>query len=165
MVKWFGSTNALGSLKGWDSEGFAEMMQQIRERSKHWQDSVPEETRKQIMDSVSNALKEVRASIAAGSLKSLLGPADQGQASSSVSTSISTSISTTMVDDDGTVITMTGDGDQRNLTIKDKDGTVVFDGPISTEEQKEKVPEEYRKRIQDLTDMVNIEIEMDLPTE
>ena len=56
-----------------------------------------------------------------------------------------------------------GDGKSRRLIIKDKQGKLIFDGPITTDEEKAAIPEKYRDRLEELEGMVNIEFEADLP--
>lgn len=44
-------------------------------------------------------------------------------------------------------LTVTTDNNGRRLLAKDKDGKVIFDGPINTAEEREKVPEPVRKKL------------------
>ncbi|MDP6524033.1 MAG: PDZ domain-containing protein [Kiritimatiellia bacterium] len=156
MVNWFNSTNVPGNLKGLNGEGVEELMKGIREKSKEWH-KMSDEARKDIMDSVSNAVKEAHSSHSFR-IKDILGR----HGSKSVSSSASASISTTMIDDDGVTISISDNNESRQLTIKDKDGKTVFDGPITTDEQMEKIPEEYKDRIKELSDTVHIDVNVDL---
>lgn len=53
-------------------------------------------------------------------------------------------------DKDGSIEMKTDNG-QKQLTIRDNDGKILFDGPYDTEIDKEAVPEEYRERVERLT--------------
>jgi hypothetical protein len=50
-------------------------------------------------------------------------------------------------DNDGSIRLETTNGD-KHLTAKDKTGAVVFDGPINTEEERKKIPEDLLKKIE-----------------
>jgi len=52
-------------------------------------------------------------------------------------------------DKDGS-IEMKMENGQRELTIRDKEGNLLFEGPYDTEVDKEAVPEEYRERVKGL---------------
>lgn len=49
--------------------------------------------------------------------------------------------------ENGVVMTFTDDGQNKTLTV-DKDGKRIFDGPINTDEQYEKVPKEVRDSVE-----------------
>jgi len=53
----------------------------------------------------------------------------------------------TYSDDDGSIEVEAEEG-KRQLKVKDKDGKVTFEGPITTEEERKKLPEGVRKRIE-----------------
>lgn len=50
--------------------------------------------------------------------------------------------------DDSGSIEVVAEEDKRQLTVKDKDGKVTFEGPITTEEERKKLPDDIRKRIE-----------------
>ncbi|MGJ8697560.1 MAG: S1C family serine protease [Verrucomicrobiaceae bacterium] len=54
-----------------------------------------------------------------------------------------------LTDDQGTVEMRTTDG-KSQVKLTDPNGTVLFEGPYTTEEEKAAVPEEYRERIESL---------------
>lgn len=62
-------------------------------------------------------------------------------------------------DDEGAVEITAAKG-QRELTIKDAKGNVTFKGPISTDEEREKLPAEVKKRLGKI-DSANIDFEAD----
>jgi hypothetical protein len=49
-----------------------------------------------------------------------------------------------MMSEGGHQVTLKASDADKHLTIKDRDGTIVFDGPVTTEEDRAAVPEEYR---------------------
>lgn len=53
----------------------------------------------------------------------------------------------TYSDDDGSIEVQAEDG-KRQLTVKDKDGKVTFEGPINSEEDRKKLPDDVKKRIE-----------------
>jgi hypothetical protein len=53
----------------------------------------------------------------------------------------------TYSDDDGS-IEVVAEENKRQLTVKDKDGKTTFEGPITTEEERKKLPDDVRKRIE-----------------
>lgn len=62
-------------------------------------------------------------------------------------------------DDDGAV-EITASKGQRELTIKDAKGNVTFKGPITTDEERDKLPAEVKKRLGKI-DSANIDFEAD----
>ena len=60
-------------------------------------------------------------------------------------------------DDDGSIEIKVDDG-KRNLTVKNTKGVVAFDGPITTEAERKKLPAEVIKRLEKLeTDTMSVE--------
>ena len=53
----------------------------------------------------------------------------------------------TYSDDDGSIEVQAEEG-KRQLTVKDKDGKVTFEGPINNEEDRKKLPDDVKKRIE-----------------
>lgn len=53
----------------------------------------------------------------------------------------------TYSDDDGSIEVQAEDG-KRQLTVKDRDGKVTFEGPINSEEDRKKLPDDVKKRIE-----------------
>lgn len=71
-----------------------------------------------------------------------------------VRTEIFTSTSTGMMDKSGNTISLSQNGaNDAVLKITDKIGKVVFEGPVNTDEEKNKIPEKYRES---LDKMLNI---------
>ena len=68
-------------------------------------------------------------------------------------------------DDDGSIEIKVDDG-KRNLTVKDAKGTVAFDGPITTEEDRKKLSPEIRKRLEKLdSDTIGFDVGDDFKPE
>jgi len=59
---------------------------------------------------------------------------------------VATGFSLSMADGEHTLTVEQRDG-KRHLVAKDADGKVLFDGPITTEEERQRVPEEIRKKL------------------
>lgn len=140
-IKWFCTTNISENLS-LDGDCIQKIMKSVQSDT-NWTDTVPAESHKAISDAISNALKQAQNSFGVNV---------------SDASVFSTSITTTMIEDDGVTITSSGRGDSRHLTIKDKDGKVIFDGPAATDDDKEKIPEEYRDRIKEISNISNIKI-------
>lgn len=96
----------------------------------------------------------------------VLGPGDKlpeemqkfiAEAQKGVASSVSCSTAMTSTED-GVKVTVTMKEDQKTATIVDKNGKTVFDGPINTKEDLDKVPAEYRSRIEKM----NTTVKMDL---
>lgn len=76
---------------------------------------------------------------------------DDEKPTSNVRTHISTSstaVYTTVMN--GIVATLRIEDGSRYFTLKDSKGKVIFDGPVNTDEEKEKVPKEYRGRLEQI---------------
>ncbi|MBM4155953.1 MAG: PDZ domain-containing protein [Lentisphaerae bacterium] len=58
---------------------------------------------------------------------------------------------------DGVTVTLTQRDGTKTAKIE-KDGKVVFDGPVNNEKELKKVPEEFRDRVGDMQDKVKVEI-------
>ncbi len=58
---------------------------------------------------------------------------------------------TTWLENDHSYSLVTTDG-HRTFVAKDKEGKVLFDGPVDTEEQREKLPPELKEKLQHLID-------------
>jgi membrane-associated protease RseP (regulator of RpoE activity) len=65
--------------------------------------------------------------------------------------------SATMSDGDHT-LTVTVTNGQKHLTVKDKDGKVLFDGPINTRADRQKVPPEILKKLDQMENSVRMEV-------
>lgn len=63
-----------------------------------------------------------------------------------IGSGMTSSSKTHLVDDAGSVTVEDKDG-KRHATVKDADGTVLFDGDITTEEQRAKLSEDVRRRL------------------
>jgi serine protease Do len=63
----------------------------------------------------------------------------------------SVSVATAVISDGHYTLTLTQGSDGKHLLAKDKDGKVVFDGPINTEEELKAVPEPIRERAKNLS--------------
>jgi len=53
--------------------------------------------------------------------------------------------------DDGVTLVLTTAFGHQRLVAKDKDGKVIFEGPVDTEEQRSKLPEPIRRRLKNLS--------------
>jgi len=62
---------------------------------------------------------------------------------------LGTTIAVTMTED-GLTLTLTADDDRHHLVAKDKTGEVLFDGPVTTSEQRKKVPDGVRDKLERL---------------
>lgn len=88
-----------------------------------------------IIKNINIDVKGITASVAAGAA-----------ASGNGTVNISTMVSTSMVDEEtGATVSFMQAGDNATLKITDKAGKTVFDGPVNTDEDKEKIPLEYRE--------------------
>ncbi len=68
--------------------------------------------------------------------------------------------------DDQGAIEIKSDDDKRSLTVKDAKGSVLFSGPVTTEEERRKVPPEVMKRLEKLdTDSLDVDPGQDFKTE
>jgi serine protease Do len=68
-------------------------------------------------------------------------------------------------DDEGS-IELKSENDQRTLTVKDASGKVLFDGPYSSAEDRQKVPKEIAERVQKIdVDTLNFEPGADFKSE
>lgn len=74
--------------------------------------------------------------------------------------SASASASVSMSDGQHTLTLTIADG-KKHFVAKDKDGKVLFDGPITTDEERAKVPPEIRKKLEKMeaTTQINIKVE------
>jgi len=74
--------------------------------------------------------------------------------------SASASASVSMSDGEHTLTLTITDG-KKHFVAKDKDGRVLFDGPITTDEERAKVPPEILKKLQNMeaTTQINIKVE------
>jgi len=52
--------------------------------------------------------------------------------------------------EDGLTLTLTADDEHHALVAKDKAGDVVFEGPVETEDQRAKLPENIRGKLERL---------------
>ncbi len=56
-------------------------------------------------------------------------------------------------------LTLTSEGDgKEHLEVRDKDGKVVFDGPINTPEERKEVPEDIRKKLDKIEKSVRVQL-------
>jgi len=69
----------------------------------------------------------------------------------------SVSVSASMADGEHTLTLTITDG-KKHLGAKDKDGKVLFEGPIQTPEEREKVPPEIRKKLEKMEATTKFEI-------
>jgi len=69
----------------------------------------------------------------------------------------SVSVSASMADGEHT-LTLTITNGKKHLGAKDKDGKVLFEGPIQTPEEREKVPPEIRKKLEKMEATTKFEI-------
>ena len=68
-------------------------------------------------------------------------------------------------DDDGSIEIKSDDG-KRSLTVKNGKGEVAFNGPINTDEERKKLPEDIKKRLEKLeTDTISFEADRDFKPE
>ena len=63
---------------------------------------------------------------------------------------------------DGVTVTLTQRDGTKSAKIE-KDGKVVFDGPVNNEKELKKVPEEFRDRVGDMQEKVKVEIRTQEP--
>ena len=94
-------------------------------------------------EQISNALKNVDID-----LGSIMKKAVDGNDSSM---RISMSSSSIVDNESGATVSLTESGGTSTLKITGKDGQVVFNGPASTDEEKAKIPSEYRDAVERLT--------------
>jgi len=70
-------------------------------------------------------------------------------------------VSTSSFSDGEHSLTVTANGREKRLIAKDRDGKVLFDGPVTTEEQRKQVPPEILKKFQAMEQSMRVEIRGD----
>lgn len=72
----------------------------------------------------------------------------------------------TKVDDDGLRIELESRNGKKSLQIRNGDGKTVFEGPYNTDEEKEKLPAEFREKVKSVEDGIRLEeVPATAPTE
>ncbi|MCX5654531.1 MAG: PDZ domain-containing protein [Planctomycetota bacterium] len=77
------------------------------------------------------------------------------------STRRASAVSTSSFSDGEHTLTVTTNGREKHLVAKDRDGKVLFDGPVTTEEQRKRVPPEILKKFQTMEQSMRVEIRGD----
>jgi membrane-associated protease RseP (regulator of RpoE activity) len=77
------------------------------------------------------------------------------------STRRASAVSTSSFSDGEHTLTVTTDGREKHLLAKDRDGNVLYSGPVNTEEQRKQVPPEILKKFQAMEQSMRVEIRGD----